>query len=66
MKRFKHPDNGFTHAWGPLHEASLIAAGWVEDVAIVTAADAAPVRADPEPVVLAEKRKPGRPKKAQQ
>ena len=59
MKRYKHPQHGFTHGYGPLDEARLLANGWTEDIPEPAPE---PVEDPPEP----EKRKPGRPKKVQQ
>ena len=75
MKRFKHPQHGYTHSNGQLHEAALRAAGWVEDAPEVPAV--APGFAEAQQVRQAQmnrlaelavfpKRKPGRPKKVQQ
>jgi hypothetical protein len=32
MKRMKHPDHGFHHAYNLLEEETMRKAGWVEDV----------------------------------
>lgn len=46
MKRMKHPDHGFHHAYNLLEEEALRKNGWVDDVPVVVP-EAVP-EADPE------------------
>ena len=59
MKRMKHPQHGWHHAYDPHEEARMRVNGWVDDVPEV-----APIIVEPEPAEAPQvKRKPGRPKK---
>src|SRR3954470_24004885 len=46
MKRMKHPDHGFHHAYNKLEEETMRKAGWVDD----EPGPAEPVEVVPEPV----------------
>jgi hypothetical protein len=56
LKRMKHPEHGFHHAYNKLEEDTMRKNGWVDDL------PEAPAEV-PEPEVPDAPRRPGRPRK---